>query len=137
MHKKQSPDQLKKHTANSLQWFFDVGYQYATMTPADAFHIARVERTTWHRWLKAESAAPAATLELLRLHAFGEPPAGRSLAWRGFRFQNDQIITPDGRSLTAADLMAVFFWKQLVFGRASADDRREIYSGLRGIYQTA
>lgn len=129
--------QLKKHTQSSINWFLDAGFQYGTITKSDAFQIARVDRSTWHRWLKAEAAAPAATLELLRLHAFGEPPAGRSIAWRGFRFQNDSIITPDGRTLSRNDLLAVFFWRQMAFDKMSADDRRVIYDGLRSVYQMA
>lgn len=135
--KSSTTEQLKKHTQSSINWFLDVGWQYATITKTDAFHIARVERSTWHRWLNAEAAAPAATLELLRLHAFGEPPAGRSIAWRGFRFQNDTIITPDGRALSTSDLMAVFFWKQIALDKLDTLARRDIYNQLRSIYQTA
>lgn len=134
---KLTAEQLKRQTMHTLNWYLDVGFQYATMTKTDALRISRVNPATFYRWLHGKAAAPAATLELLRLHAFGEPPGGRSSAWSGFRFQNDRIITEDGRALTTADLKAVFFWRQWVLNAATQSDRREIYAELRSIYQQA
>ncbi len=127
----------KLKTKNTLAWYLSVGFRYGTMTKNDAFLISRVDRITFYRWLKGKAAAPEATLELLRLHAFGEPPCGRSLAWRGFRFQNEKLITEDGRELTPADLKAVFYWKQMAFNKLDTDERREIYKVMKEIYKRA
>jgi hypothetical protein len=133
-----SPLELQKRdTMHTLQWYLEVGFQYGTMTKTDALRIARVNPATFYRWLTGKATAPAATLELIRLHAFGEPPSGRSAAWRGFRFQNDQILTEDGRTLTPQDLKAVFFWRQIAFDRLDAHARREIYTELKAIYRQA
>lgn len=102
-------------TKTALEWYLSAGHHYATMSPADARAIARVNRTTFERWQKGESSAPPATLELLRLHAFGEPPNGFSKAWAGFRFQRDKLIAEHGDEWTPGDLKAVFYWKRMAF----------------------
>lgn len=103
----------KDNSKHSLKWLLDVGFHYATMTESHARKLAGVSNLTFNRWLSGETEAPAAALELLRIHAFGEPPGGFGEAWRGFRFQTERLITPDGRYLTPSDLMAVFFWKKM------------------------
>lgn len=136
--KTKSRNELKKlHTKNTLHWYLQVGFSYGTLTVTQAIDVCRVDKITFNRWLKGQSAAPAATLELLRLHAYGEPPAGRSTAWRGFRFQNDVLITEDCRTLTPGDLKAVFFWRQMAFNGLDAAARREIYRELKAIYARA
>lgn len=102
----------KDNTKHAIKWLLDVGFHYATLSESHARQLAGVSKLTFNRYLSGETATPAATLELLRIHAFGEPPGGFSNAWRGFRFQGDHLVTPDGRNLTPGDLMAVFFWKQ-------------------------
>jgi hypothetical protein len=128
----------KLSTKATLDWYLRVGYHFCTITGThQARDILQVDRVTFYRWQTGKAAAPYTALELLRLHAFGEPPGGRSSAWRGFRFFNDKLITDDGRELTPADLKAVFFWKQMAFNQLDAPARREIYSELRAIYAQA
>lgn len=104
--------QQKSDSKHAIKWLLDVGWHYATMSEGRARQLAGVSKLTFNRYLSGETTPPAATLELLRMHAFGEPPGGFPETWRGFRFQGDKLITPDGRALAPADLMAVFFWKQ-------------------------
>lgn len=131
-------DRKKRQTMHTLSWYLDVGYHYGTMSKTQALHVARVNKCTFNRWLRGKAAAPDATLELLRLHAFGEPPASSSIAWRGFRFQNDALITEDGRTLTPGDLKAVFYWKQIAssyMATIQTRQRAKIYDDLRVIHQ--
>lgn len=130
-------DNKKEKTKNTLCWYLSVGLHYGTLTKSDAIRISRVNRITFYRWLTGRAAAPEATLELIRLHAFGEPPCGRSIAWRGFRFQNEKLITEDGREFSPADLKAVFYWKQMAFNKLDIEGRREIYKELKEIYRHA
>ena len=135
MNKKSEINKL--NTKNTLVWYLNVGFRLGTITRGDAMQICKVNRITFYRWLNGKAAAPASALELLRLHAFGEPPGGRSLAWRGFRFQNDRLITDDGREFSPADLKAVFYWKKMAFNQLDATARREIYKELKEIYRQA
>ena len=138
MKTKSNNEQKKSITQSTIAWLLTVGASYGTITGAThAQQIVMVDRVTFYRWATGKAAAPPAALELLRLHAYGEPPAGRSPAWRGFRFYADRLITEDGRELTPADLKAVFFWRQMAFSNADAATRREFYSELRRIYQRA
>ena len=102
-------------TQSTLEWLLKVGYHYATLQESQARELARVNRTTWERWRRGESSAPAATLELIRLHAFGEPPAGFSKDWQGFRFQNGKLIYEDNLVFTPGDIKATYYWKKLAF----------------------
>lgn len=107
-------------TASSISWLLDVGGFYGTLTETQARALAAVNRTTFTRWLRGQSSAPAATLELLRLHAFGEPPGGfGSKDWRGFRFQNGALHSPYGDIFTPAELRA--FWIYRRSGRPYAE----------------
>lgn len=128
----------KSATQSQIAWLIQVGNHYGTITGTNFVQdLLQVDRVTLYRWTTGRAAAPYSALELLRLHAFGEPPGGRSTAWRGFRFFADKLITPDNRELTPADLMAVFFWKQMAFNQLDTAARREIYQELRSIYQRA
>lgn len=69
-----------------------------------AFKIARVHRTTWRRWLDGTSHPPAATVELIRLHALGEPA---DPAFAGFRFVNGKLYDDCGRGYTPEDIRAL------------------------------
>lgn len=130
----------KRRTMHTLHWYLDVGFHYGTLTKSQAINVARVDNSTFNRWYNGKAAAPDATLELLRLHAFGEPPSASSVAWRGFRFQNDALITEDGRMLTPGDLKAVFYWKKMASSYITllaARERTKIYANLRRIYRQA
>ena len=128
----------KLTTKAAIDWYLRVGFHNGTLTgPTHAREILNVDRVTFYRWTTGKSAAPYTALELLRLHAFGEPPGGRTSTWRGFKFMSDRLITEDGRELTPADLKAVFFWKQMAFSKLDQHARQEIYSELRSIYARA
>lgn len=99
-------------TRSALEWFLDVGYHYATLNETAARRLAAVNRTTFDRWLRGESSAPAATLELLRIHAFGEPPGGFGKEWDSFRFARGVLVSPFGE-LTPADLRQFHYFKRL------------------------
>jgi hypothetical protein len=92
-------------TKTAIEWYLDVGWHYGSMQESDARQIARVNRTTFDRWMRGESSAPEATLELLRMHAFGEPPGGfGNKDWSGFRFVRGLLVTDWGDDLTPGDL---------------------------------
>ena len=128
----------KSITQSSIAWLLQVGGLYGTVTgPRMIQDLLHIDRVTYYRWATGRVAAPYAALELLRLHAFGEPPGGRSAAWRGFRFIQDKLITEDGRELSPADLKAVFFWRQMAFSKLDGPARRDLYDELRAIYRQA
>lgn len=66
-----------------------------------AFKIANVHRTTWERWLSGESHPHPAIVELIRLHALGEPI---DPAFKGFAFNNGKLYNDHGKALTPGDL---------------------------------
>ena len=68
------------------------------------FDIAKVHRTTFNRWLSGYAAPPAATMELLRLHATGEPPSVHK-EWQGWCFTQGQLFTPSNRGYMPADIL--------------------------------
>lgn len=80
---------------NSFKEFLDSH----PITRAEAFRIARVHRTTFRRWLNGESDPPAATMELLRLHALKEPPSTH-FEWHGWTFTQGRLFTPCNRGFT-------------------------------------
>lgn len=138
MKTKSNNIESRLNTKATIEWYLRVGWHFGTISgPSKIIEILQIDRVTYYRWSTGKAAAPYSALELLRLHAFGEPPGGRSQAWRGFRFCTDRLITEDGREFSPADLKAVFFWKQMAFNSLDAPARREIYSELRAIYAQA
>lgn len=128
----------KSFTQAQIAWLIQVGNHNGTISGSGFVQdLLQIDRVTFYRWATGRAAAPYSALELLRLHAFGEPPGGRSSAWRGFRFYSDRLITEDNRELSPADLKSVFFWKQMAFSKLDQAARREIYQELRSIYQRA
>ncbi len=69
-----------------------------------AFSLARVHRTTWARWLDGDSEPPAAIMELLRLHATGEPPSVDH-EWQGWCFTQGKLFTPSNRGFEPSDIL--------------------------------
>lgn len=106
---------LRSHfaTKSALGWFLEVGHHYATMNEAEALRLSGVNRTTFERWKKGQSSAPSATLELLRMYAFGEPTGGFKGEWRGFRFARGKLISDWGTEFTPQDLRAFVQFKRL------------------------
>ncbi|MGP1718163.1 MAG: DUF3653 domain-containing protein [Methylophilus sp.] len=138
MRTKSINNENKLATKSKIEWYLRVGWHFGTLNgPKDVMDILQIDRFTFYRWSTGRSCAPYAALELLRLHAFGEPPGGRSKAWRDFRFYRDRLITEDGRVLSPGDLKAVFFWKQMAFNQLDERGRREIYTELKAIYRQA
>jgi hypothetical protein len=138
MKTKSRNNENKIDTKSKIEWYLRVGWHFGTITgPRHVMEILNIDRFTYYRWSTGRSCAPYAALELLRLHAFGEPPGGRSSAWRGIRFFNDRLITDDGREFTPADIKAVFMWRQMAFNNLDAHSRREIYTELKAIYRQA
>ncbi len=112
MAHQKSPQRNRNATQSGISWLLDVGYHYGTMTETKARQIAAVNRTTFDRWLRAETSASAATLELLTLYAYGRPPtAGKE--FDGFRFQNGFLTVDDTYTYTAADIRALWNWRRL------------------------
>lgn len=81
----------------------DLNYilNYYHILDKDAFAIARVHRITWKRWLSGKSNPPAATVELIRLHALGEPA---DPAFAGCSFRNGKFWDDYGYGHTLGDL---------------------------------
>ncbi|WP_195742079.1 TonB-dependent receptor plug domain-containing protein [Methylobacillus flagellatus] len=123
-----------ENTPEAIDWLLEVGWHYTTMQENEAMQIARVNRTTWGRWRKGQIKIPPATLELLRLHAFGHTMCNLHRQWDDFRFRRDALITPDGREMRPADLKAVFVWKQMCLYNRTSAERQDIYNRLRLVY---
>lgn len=70
------------------------------------FAIARVNRTTFSRWLSGKSKIPAATLELLRLHACNEPPSEHK-EWHGWAFTQGKLFTPSNRGFAPFEIAQI------------------------------
>lgn len=70
------------------------------------FELSRVNRTTFSRWLNGTSRPPAATLELLRLHALGEPPSTHN-EWRGWCFTQGKLFTPANRGFEPHEIAQI------------------------------
>lgn len=87
----------KKNTV--MREFLD----FAPMTIARAMELSAVDRTTFKRWLLGETKPPKATMELLRLHAYGEPPSLHS-EWRGWTFTQGKLWTPANRGYTPKEI---------------------------------
>jgi len=68
-----------------------------------AFSLAQVHRTTWQRWLDGLSEPPPATMELMRLHATGEPPSVHH-EWHGWTFTQGKLWTPSNRGFAPVDI---------------------------------
>ena len=68
------------------------------------FNITKVHRTTFKRWLDGSSTPSHATMELLRLHATGEPPSVHN-EWAGWRFLGGKLYTSHGRSHEPAEIL--------------------------------
>ncbi len=135
MKTKSNKDAKNFASMSKIHWYLKVGRHYGTIRgKKQALEIVQVNRMTFHNWITGKVCAPHSALELLRLHAFGEPPSGKSTAWRGFRFCHDRLITEDGRDLSPADMKAVFFWKQMALNNLKIQERREMYQELRKIY---
>lgn len=97
-----------KNKSSDLMDFLN--YNPRPMGKTRAFELCQVHRTTFERWLNGDSQIPAATLELLRLHANGEPPSMVD-EWRGFCFTQGKLWTPDNRfGYTPTD---IYFMPQL------------------------
>lgn len=101
----------KNGTKFALSWLLQVGHHYGTLTRREAIDIAQVNRTTFERWERGLSHAPLATLELLRLHAFGQPP---NHLWEGWRFVRGELINNDyDYALSEFDAKAAIYWQPL------------------------
>lgn len=78
------------------------------ISESQAFKLARVTRSTWRRWLSGAANPPAATVELIRIMALGEPPAP---GWDGFRFTADGFMDDYGHIYTKGDIRALQLYK--------------------------
>lgn len=104
----------KNFTKFSLSWLLLIGEHFCTLSRSQAVNVARVDRSTFERWENGKTQAPLATLELLRPHAFGNPPSGLSDDWNGWRFQHGKLINNDfDYAFTHQDLKAVIYWQPL------------------------
>lgn len=76
---------IKRFT--QLQDFLD---QYP-MQENQAFDLSKVHRRTWQRWKDGECNPPAAVIDLLILHATGQPP---DKLWKDWRFSQGKLYSP-------------------------------------------
>lgn len=91
-----------KRKNNIFREFLD----YHPITLTRCFELSKVHRTTFKRWLEGLCAPPPATLELLRLHAKGEPPSMHN-EWHGWCFTQGQLFTPCNRGFKPSDIMMI------------------------------
>jgi len=66
-----------------------------------AAELCSVHRTTVSRWLDGSVQIPPAAYSLLLFHAEGIPP-GCGDAWRGFSWESDAVVCPDGKTRLSA-----------------------------------
>ena len=85
---------------NVLREFLD----YHPISIAKCFQLSKVHRTTFMRYLDGSSTPPAALLELLRLHATGEPPSLHD-EWHGWCFTQGKLFTPANRGYAPSDIL--------------------------------
>lgn len=66
------------------------------MSLSKCLALSQVHRTTFQRWLDGEANPPAATLELLRIHAMSDL-ATLTEQWQGWTFNHGKLWTPTNR----------------------------------------
>jgi len=66
-----------------------------------AAELCSVHRTTVARWLDGSVQIPPSAYSLLLFHAEGIPP-GCGDAWRGFSWESDAVVCPDGKTRLSA-----------------------------------
>jgi DNA-binding transcriptional regulator YiaG len=70
------------------------------LTHPEAAQLLHVSLRTLQNWLSARHEVPYAAYKLLRLMRYMELPGD---AWRGWHFSAGQLITPEGRSISASE----------------------------------
>lgn len=98
----------RKNAAIALKDALD----YLPISEAQAFKIARVDRRTWARWRAGKSSPPAATVELIRLAALGEPT---DPAFTGFQFVRGIFYDDHGNGYTPGDVRLLAYYKQCFY----------------------
>lgn len=95
--------------------FFDLfGEACARLGEARVLAALAVHRTTLLRWRTGQARIPAAVRALVAIMATGRPPQMSEARWRGFRFTDQAIITPEGREFTPNGLMGAVWVEQLM-----------------------
>jgi hypothetical protein len=88
------PDEVRRVIFDSLN---PIGERLAA-------ELCNVHRTTIGRWLDGSVQIPPCAYQMLLFHAEGIPP-GCGERWRGFQFQGDGVVLPDGKTrLTALEI---------------------------------
>lgn len=86
--------------------------QHGGISRDQAAVLCGVCSKTYRRWEAGQARVPWAAYQLLRILALGELP-GAGETWRGWRFRDNQLHTPEGWSLTAGELAALPWLLQL------------------------
>lgn len=68
--------------------------------------LSKVNRTTFYRWLRGDTYPPAAIIDLLRMHAKGEPPSMHS-EWHGWCFTQGKLWTPANRGFEPHEIAQI------------------------------
>lgn len=71
-----------------------------SLTHPEAAQLLHVSLRTLQNWLSARHEVPYSAYKLLRLMRYMELPGD---AWRGWHFSAGQLITPEGRSISASE----------------------------------
>ena len=94
----------RNNTAAMLKEILD----YLPITTTNAFKLAKVNRTTWNKWIAGTSNPPAATVDLIRMAALGTPP---DEAFAEFRFVRGKLYDPSGYGYTPEEIRALQIYK--------------------------
>jgi transcriptional regulator with XRE-family HTH domain len=85
---------------------YQVRYVRGGLSCARARALVGVSRRTWSRWERGEARIPTAAVNLLRLVAAGELPAGGP-AWNGWRFYKGELVSPEGIGFEPGEIRAL------------------------------
>jgi len=98
------PDEVRRVIFDSLNYLGE----------ARAAALCCVHRTTVGRWLDGSVQIPPAAYQMLLFHAEGIPP-GCGERWRGFSWEGDTLVCPDGKTrLTALEIAGWRYHQQHV-----------------------
>lgn len=93
--------------------------------PDKAAKFLQVDRSTISRWRTGKVKMPFAVAQLLHVMA-GNPPAGAKQQWfKGWRFNGDLFISPEGEKYTEGDIRSLRLVQAEILG-LKAELRKQI-----------
>jgi len=85
--------------------------EHFSLFDSDVLALLGVDKRTLKKWLR-DNTAPDWARKLVTIHGRGYLPPSKD--WAGFRFRDDKLFTPDGRSITSGEILGWFYRNQLI-----------------------